>query len=785
MINNYIITALKQFWQNRVYTLIILLGWSVALFVAYNTLVFVLFQFSFDKQHEHRDRTYIIQTHLKDFQLSKFRTPYLLSDALKNEIPEIEKVTRYGLLYRAKLNLGEEVIRINNIFAADENIFDVFHLPMKNNRSPKGLLTQKNSILISEKMANKFFGDEEVIGKNLTIILEGKEFVFTITGVFQNTPHNSTFRPEFLTNIDASVNGVFVYSNEKTKEDIKENWGQRDWYTYIVLPKDHDAVATQNKLADLATKYLPEKAEIEWRLESLSSMHVDYYLDFTILYILLIMGGLVLLVAGANYIVLGSAISINRSKEIGLRKLMGASPLDIKKQFLVESILISVLSIPISIILFKLFLPFTLPILELPSEFVDLHFINYLPLFVLLSVICGALSGIYVSFKLSGIQVIQVLKIRYLQLSSKSLFRKVLIAFQLIIIITMLSFVFTIKLQTNYGINKNQGFNKDDIMIVSFGSRFPQYQAYIDQISTHPNIIVAGAAMFGPPAQTNMSMMVPRVDDASKEIRMEVMAVDFNFMEALNFKLKEGRYFSRKFGSDPNTLILNQTAVDELGITDPIGKTVMRKKIIGVVEDFHLHSIHKSITPITIKMARQKYISQIAIKYKAGTEDDIIPFLREKWDDLQSDRVFKYRTFDESLSDLYDFENMLSSLISIIVLIISLVALSGLIGLTLFMIKYKQKEVGLRKLFGAPIRHIRKSIIKEFSILLAIAWLISLLPSWFIIQAFLESYAYKTPLNIWIFLLPLLITAIVVFMSILIYINKLARTNIIEVLKDE
>jgi len=785
MIRNYLKTAFTQFWRNRIYTLIILLGWSVALFVAYNALVYAVFQFSFDKQHDKRDRTFIVQTYLSDFQTSRFRTPFLLSDALKNDIPEIEEVCRYSRLYSAKVIKDEESIRIRNIYAVDESIFNVFHLPLQNKQSHKGLLQKKNSIILSEKMAHKFFGNKEVIGKNIKITLKGKEFVFDITGILQNTPYNSSFRPEFLTNIEVSADEVYKYSHEETVDDIKNNWGRRDHYTYVLLPQNFHLEDVQAKVTNLETKYLPEKANIEWNLRSFASLHQDYYLDFTTLYILIIIGVLVLLVAGANYIVLGSAVSINRSKEIGLRKLVGATPKDIKRQFLGESILISILAVPISIILFHLFLPVTLPILGLPQEFVELHLIEYLPLFILLSIIWGGLSGIYVSIKLSGIQVIKVLKIKYLQLSSKSLFRNVLIVFQLFVIMCMLAFILSIKTQINYGQTKDQGFNKENIILINSGYGFPHYQAYLDKIKSNPNILQAGAAMEGPPTHSNMSSMYERFDEPDKEVRVEGMSVDYGFMEVFGFKLLEGRYFSRELASDEMGTILNQTAVEKLGIKDPIGKKLGYQTIIGVVEDFHLHSTHVPIIPLNIDITNKDYISQIALRFKAGMDEEVMTFLEETWKEFQSDQSIEFLYFDESLRNLYEEEDKLTFVISSIVAIISIIALSGLVGLTLFMVKYKQKEVGLRKLFGAPITHIRKSIFKEFSYLLLIAWLISLAPSWLIIQSYLELYAYKTTLNIWIFILPLLITSLVVFLSILIYINKLVRTNVVEILKDE
>ena len=784
IIKNYISIALRNLWKNRFFTAVNVIGLSVAFFIAFNVLVYLLYQFSFDKQHVNRDRVFLVQSYLEEFETLKFGTAYPVAQALTDDFPEIEQVTRYNYIWSAKIEFNNEYVRASNFFAADDNIFEVFTLPLVNNQNPKGLLSDINSLIISEKIAKTLFGNKNPVGESVKVQVKGNKTVFTITGVLKNTPTNSTFRPNYLANIDISLDGLNKYSSEESKTDMKESWYRRNWYTFILISAKSNHNNIKEKLPGLIERHGGENIKTELRLHSYASMHNDYYISYETLYVLLVLGFLVIFVASANYIILSSALSIKRSKEIGLRKVLGASPYDIRLQFLGESVILALLALPISILLFKLLLPTIMPILEMPIKFVDSNFYSYIPFFIGLSIIIGLISGIYVSYNLANINVISVLKTRFVKLSSRSIFRKSLIIFQLAIVIILLITIFTIQLQYNYGQKKDLGFNREDIMLINFDYSFDKTDVYLQKIETNPNILATACAMEGPPTNSSMSVMIPRFDNSDKKIKLEGMDVGYGFMEVFNFELIEGRYFSKDYATDVDATILNETAVKMLGIEDPIGKEIMGLKIIGVVKDFHFHSLHYPIPALNIGIT-DRYISQIAVKIKHDKIPETTDFLEKEWKNLNTEMPFQIESFEDTLSDLYYDEKLYSNIISAVTLIIVLIALSGLFGLTLFMTRTKQRETGIRKVFGAPISSIKKTLVKEFSLQVLWAYLVALPISWLLMKEYLQQYAYQAPLALWVFVFPGLITLAIVLLTVLYHINKAAKSNVIDVLKEE
>ncbi|NOR88390.1 MAG: FtsX-like permease family protein [Bacteroidales bacterium] len=784
MIRSYLSIALSNLWKNKFFTSINIIGLSVALFIAFNVLVYLLYQFSFDKQHSKRDRTFLVQSYLEEFQVSRFRTAYPVAQALKNEFPEIEKACRYSKVRYVKLQFNNEYVNAANFYAIDDGVFDVFNIPLIDNASTKNIKLDINSLLISEKIAQKFFGDKNPIGESIQVQINDREFVFTIKDVFKNVPVNSTFRPDYLCNIDVSIYGLNKYYPNERESDMKTSWTRRNWYTYILLSENHDVQDLEKKLNGFVKEHGGENIKTELLLQPFASLHNDHHIYFEILIILLVLGLLVVFVAAANYIILSSALSIQRSKEIAIRKVMGAKPADIRKQFLGESIILALLALPFSILFFKLFLPIVMPILEIPIDYVGNHFYNYLPYFALLSIFIGFLSGAYVSYHLANISIVDVLKIKFIKMSSNSFFRKSLIIFQLFIVIILMVSVLTIRLQYNYSQKMEMGFIKDDIVLINFPNSFKKVEVYLEKIKNNPNIIASACAMKGPPTNSHMSVMISRFDEPDKKIRLEGMDIGYGFMEVFNFELIEGRYFSKEFATDDKATILNETAMEMLGIDDPIDKEIMGYKIIGVVKDFHFHSLHHPILALNIKIT-DKYISQIAVKIKHGKIVESTEFLKQEWEALESDIPFGIQTFDETLSELYYNEKLYANIISFITLIITLIALSGLFGLTLFMTRTKQKEIGIRKVFGAPIASIRKSMIKEFTIQVLIAYVLAIPFSWFLMNEYLQQYAYQTPLKWWLFVIPGILTSAVVLATVLYFISKAARTNVVDVLMEE
>jgi len=290
MIINYINSTLKQLWKNRFFTVVNLMSLSVAFFIAYIVLAYLLFQFSFDKNHEKRDQIFLVQSYLTDFQKSRMRTSYQLGESITQTFPEVQASTRYFHHFRAKVQHMDEDIRAYNFYAADENIFDFFNIPILHQSSAEGLLADRNNILLSQKISKRYFGEEDPIGKTITVKYNGEKHVFTVKAVFYDLPENSSFQPDYLVNINISLDALRLYNNEKDKNAIKTNWSRRDYYTYLLLNKEADGNHLEKKLKGFIAHRSDSVKNTELKLIPLATLYQDLFMEYEVIIILLILG---------------------------------------------------------------------------------------------------------------------------------------------------------------------------------------------------------------------------------------------------------------------------------------------------------------------------------------------------------------------------------------------------------------------------------------------------------------------------------------------------------------
>jgi putative ABC transport system permease protein len=609
----------------------------------------------------------------------------------------------------------------------------------------------------------------------------------------ENFPANSSFRTDILTNINLSFEQI--RSSFSDNPDDYNNWHLHFWSTYLLLPENYKPSQFEEKLQVLNKQYIEnEHSDYTFTLQSLSDsyLHSDNIVnnplpigDLGNIYLFSGIGLLIVLIACANYIILGSALSMKRAKEIGLRKVMGANKGSIRIQILIESSLLALMSIPVSFVFIELLLPFIEQLFNTKIIFHNSNVIFYILGFLAIIFITGVLSGLYIAFYLSSLKTIDILKNKPVSGRNRVFVRKALISFQLVIFMILIFGVLTVKNQFQYMMNQDLGMDKENLFIIKFDDdKFKAYDAYLDKMKSNPYIINAGAAMMGPPTYGRMSMMVPTVDDPEKKIQLEGMAVGFGFIETYGFEMLQGRAFQKEFSTDYDTWILNETAVKQLGLTDPVGKTVDGQKIIGVVKDFHFHSFHTEIPPLNIELI-DKYIQQIAVRIQAGKIDETKEFLASEWKKLAPDQDFHIYSFDSLLKGMYDDDDRMIKLLLWSSVVSILIAISGLIGTTLFILKSRTSEIGVRKVFGSSVASIVFSIQKEFGLLVIISFVIAIPVGIYFMNRWLENYAYRAGYNWQIFVLTGLSAIVIVATAVTIQAIKASNANPVDSLKYE
>jgi putative ABC transport system permease protein len=790
MIKNYLKSALRFLKQNKIFAAINALGLSIALAASFIILLFVINELSYNHCHKNRKHVFRVLNYYVDFKKTMSGTPYVLASALKEEFPQIEKAAMVKPMRGFRLKMEDEYINVPNAIAAGSDIFDIFTLPLIMGTSHQNLLDDQSSIVLSRDLSEKIFPRQNPIGKEIMGLAGNQEQIFVVKGVFENIPKNSTFRAQCFLNSKWTLNDI----NKTFKiTNADKDWTMNFWGTWVLLAKDCETKSLANQFRAFELKNVSEKPTFQYSLQNLSDvyLHSEDILNSGLqgnlnnIRLFSAIALLILVVAAINYIILSSAVSSARAKEIGVRKTYGAGNNTIKSQLFSESILLALLVLPVAILIMWLSLPYAGKLFQTELQIISSNIAIYIPVYLLLTIFIGIASGIYTSAYLSRLKVLDILKNSTSPGKRKLLFRSSLIIIQLVIFCSFVSSTLVIHSQYEFALKKDPGYYNRDILLIDLGKDFRGYSAYINSIKSNPDIIMAAGAMGGLPMQGSMSFMYPNFQNKEVNVQVEGLDVDYDFLNTMGITLLEGRDFSEEFGSDlTKSCILNETAVKRLGITDPVGKMIADHTIIGIVKDFNIHSIHSDIPPLEINMT-DKYIDQVAVKYKHGTLKNILPVLESEWKKAAPDRPFHYSTIEDLIKDLYSLEKNLTTIVSIFALFTLVIAAFGLFGLTLFVAKTRIKEIGIKKVFGSSEKSIVFSFLIENFFLAALASLLSVPITVYFINKWLKNFAYKESINWWIFVIAFSVAVIVVLFTVYFHSYKASRLNPVKALRYE
>jgi putative ABC transport system permease protein len=791
MLTNYLKSALRFIKHNKVFAGINLLGLSIALAASFIMLLFVINELSYDRYHKNSRRVYRVLNYYVDFKNTQSGTPYVLATALKDEFPQVEKAVKVRYMRGFRLKLKEQsVIVVNDAIATDSDIFDIFTLPLTSGSSARNLLDEQNSIVLSRTLAEKVFPGQDPVGQEIVGVVNNTDQVFMVKGVFEDLPQNSTLRTQCLLNSKWTIepiNKTFGITNT----DV--NWTMNFWITWVLLSKDCDVKTLENQFRAFEVKNISEKPPYRYSLQNLG----DVYLGSADVANAGITGNknnvrlfsaiafLIVLVAAINYIILSTAVSTGRRLEIGIRKTFGAINRSIKNQLLSESVIMALIVLPVALILMRIALPYAGKLFQTKLSIISSNIGVYISVYLALTIFIGVVSGLYTSSYLSGLKVMDILKSTSQTGRKKQFFRSALIVLQLVIFCSFVSGTLIIRSQYKYALNKDPGYYNRDILLIELGRDFKGYSAYINSIKSNPDVIMAGGVMDGLPMQGSMSSMYPHFQDKTLKVKVEGLAVDYNFIQTMGINVLEGREFSQDYGSDlKQSAMLNEAAVKQLGITDPIGKLIGNQTIIGIVKDFNLHSIHSGIPPLMIDMT-DKYIQQVAVHYKPETLAGILPMLKAEWKNAAPDRPFRFMTIEDMIKNIYSSERNLSTIVSIFALFTLLIAAFGLFGLTLFIARSRIKEIGIKKAFGSSEQSIIYSFLRNNLILVLVAALLSVPVALYFMTKWLNNFAFKTSINWWVFVISFTVAALVVLFTVYFHSYKASRINPADALRHE
>ena len=770
------------------YSFINIFGLAIGMACTILILLWINYELSYDRFHENGEQIHWVVRKYENPDGSTDFSPVTvlpLADALKSEYPEILKATRFND------GFGEFPLKFEDktIFAkgtpADPDFFDIFTFPFKYGDAATAL-DNSNSIVITNRMAKKFFGDNNPVGHTLQFELWGKWWDFLISGVIEDVPINSHF------DFDLLFSTAFL---------INRGWDETNWLngcvkTYILTMPGNDAAALIEKIADINQRH-HSQATASIHLHPLTRIHL-YNLDgggrIIYVYIFATIAFFILLISCINFINLSTACSEKRTKEVGVRKVIGAFRRQLGIQFLVESIVFSFLSLVIALLIVNISIPF---INQITASKLDLNYTGLMVLwFVGITLFAGVVSGIYPAIILSSATTINVLKGGKLERGIHSLpsLRKILVGFQFILSIVLIIGVITIHKQLSFMRNKDLGFDKEHVIRLTLRSELSnqnKFQTTKNELLKNPNILSMTACNSN---FTNWQFTIDENDMSwpgkkpQDKVVMEVNSVDFDYLKTFDMKMAQGRFFSQDFATDADeAVILNETAVKALGMQNPVGQQIQyrgKRQIVGVIKDFNFYSLHQQIQPMVLIVAPFWYHS-LYIKIRSTKQMEAIQSIERTIKQTVPDYPFVYNFLDDNLNRLYKTEQNIGRILMTFSFLAIFISCLGIFGLIAYVAERRTKEIGIRKTLGASVAGVIVLLTKDFTTWIVVANIFAWPLAWFVMNEWLQNFAYRTEMNWWMFAVAGGLALAIALLTVSWQVVRAAVANPVEALRYE
>jgi len=808
MFKNFLISAFRNLIRNKFYTLLNILGLSIGLAAFIFILLYVRDEITYDKYNEKHERIYRIES---DFNISnrhdKFAiVPVPMGPAFKLEFPEVETFTRLNQVGNALFRYGDKEYYEDDFYFADSNIADVFSIKFLMG-TPEKALSEPFTIVLTEKIARKYFGDENPIGQ---VIQTGSGRSYKVTAVIENQPSNSHLKYDALLSA-ATLEVLFGRENFNSMEPI--TFWNLGAYTFILLNENSDMISIMDKFPAFYAKYMKPigdqiNSSFELRYTPLAKTHFAQGLgadlpsgNMAYIYIFTAVAFFILLLATINYMNMATARSASRAREVGMRKVVGAYKAELIIQFLSESVIMAGIALVIALAVVFILLPDFNQLSGKSLEFSLFTQPFVIGMVLLITLAVGVFSGSYPSFYLSSFIPITVLRGTVSKSGKKSGFlRKVLVVIQFFIAIIMIIGTIVVSSQLSFLRNTDLGFNKDNLLVMEMqDSTFrSKAETFKNELLQNPDILSVTNST-GVPGEINWIQVV-RVEreDEMAEMAMILALTDYDYIKTMGMKILQGRDFDRNMGTDKTeAVIINETAMKTLGWEDdPIGKKIQYgfdlqgdtgriMKVIGVVEDFHYRSLHNKIEPIILFISEVPRYMMTA-RLKSGKEKEAMAFIEDKWNAFGAGRPFDYRYVTQILDEQYEGEKKIGVIFNLATIITIFIALLGLLGLSSFITEQRTKEIGIRKILGASVGSILNLLYREFILLILIAYVIAVPVAWWRLDIWLnDSFIYHTSINWIYFLLAGAMAFTIGMLTISFYIVKAATSNPVDAVKYE
>jgi len=807
MLKNYMKIALRNFFKHKGFSFINVFGLAVGIACCLLILLFVVDELSYDKYHEKADRIY--RAGLYGFiggnEFNGVVTASPMAQTLVEEYPEVEAATRARNFGFPVFRYADKVFSEERVFWVDPGFFDVFTVPFIQGDQTTAL-NEPLSIVLTHSMASKYFGNEDPMGKTINA---DQRRDYLVTGVVEDAPKNTHFHYDFLAALS-------------TYEDSRSQfWVSNNYYTYFVLREGTSPEAFENKMEDLVKKYVAPQiqaaagisleqfyesgGEYSYFIQPMTDIHLRSHLEFEVepngdisyVYIFSIIALGILLVACINFVNLATARSSTRAREVGVRKTLGSNRPQLIRQFLAETILTSLLAVLAALLLVQLFLPIFNNLTGKQVAIPYLDNVYTIPLLVGLVVVIGLLAGLYPAFFVAAFDPVAVLKTETPGSLKKSNMRNVLVVFQFTVSIVLIVGTLVVQRQLNYIQNKNLGFNKEQIVIVKKTDDLSdRLRTFKQELLNNPNILGATntSTLFG----SNFGNSAFRLAEESGEDThlLWTFFSDADFVQTYQIEMAAGRYFEEGREADNQAVVINETAVRELGLEDPVDAQIValgntqaqeqRLNIIGVVKDFHFESLHTQIRPMIIAMYGEGNRGRF-VSVRIGPENirETMGFIENTWRKFALNQEFEFEFMDDYFGRVYENEQRTGRIFLYFSILAIFIASMGLFGLASFVTTQRTKEIGIRKVLGASDSQIVALLSTQFAKWVLLGNLLAWPIAYVLMRNWLRQFAYRGGISIFSFLGASAIVLIFALLTVSTQTLKAASANPASSLKYE
>jgi len=806
MFKNFLTVAFRNISRHKVFSTINLLGLAIGLACSILIALFVMDELSYDRFHKHSENIYRIamEGEFQGREMDGVTTGASVGETMVSEIPQVINSVRIFNYFGkgTSVTLDNQTFLEDQLLYSDSTFFEVFSFKLKKG-DPQNILNRPQTVVLTESTASRYFGDSKALGKSIEI--EGTEYL--VTGIAEDCPQNSHFHFDVL----ASLISLNV-ANSTT-------WLSNDLsYTYLLLKEGANPQKVEKQLHPIVKKNVePELQDMmgvtldefvkqgnsySYYLQPLTDIHLKSHTDFELeanssmkyVYIFGIIAIFILFIACINFMNLSTARAAKRAKEVGMRKVAGASRGKLFRQFLLEAIFMSFIALFIAMILIESVLPFfnNLSGKELSMGYTDHWYV--IPALLLLGLVVGILSGLYSAGYLSGISINQGLASSLLSGKTRSGFRNGLVVFQFSISIILFISTLLIYSQLKFIMNKDLGYQTEKVLVVKQANKLGNsWNSFKQSLEKQPGVryvsrseSLPGMIFNGFPART-----VGQKTEQSHAFRSA--SVDYVLDKVLDLEMKEGRFFQEDY-NDSTALVINEAAVGALGYQEPIvGKRLKTSyqghetywQIVGVVKNFHFRSFHQKIRPLVLLHPSWRSKEYLTVRFGNTNPQEMVRQVEKSWQDFLGEEAFQYFFLDDNHQAMHEEEFRTGKVFGVFSALAIFIACLGLFGLASFMAEQKTKEIGIRKALGAQIHTIVVLLLKQFTFWVLIANLIAWPVAYFFLNNWLQNFAYHVNMNILYFLAGSLLAFLIAVITVSYQTITAARSNPVDSLRYE